>query len=240
MSAGTNSGMNAGMSARERILGKLRAHAPSAPAPRPDPGSVHLGEHDTDPAAAAQRFVERLRALRAEVIETSVADWSTALAQVLSTKGLRNLLVDPAAPSTNTLRAALPPGLPLHLYEQAMADWKNTLFREIDAGFTEADCGLVHPGALVMRTGPAEPRTLSLVPPVHIILLRADRLFPNLLGAMRAQAWHRDMPSNLVMVSGPSKTSDIQQTLAFGAHGPRELVVLLAHTDAPRGVAHHA
>ncbi|WP_341678847.1 LUD domain-containing protein [Niveibacterium sp. SC-1] len=230
------------MNARERILGKLRAHAPSSPVPRPDPGAVHLGEHDAEPTAAIQRFAERLRAQRAEVIETTASDWPTALAQVLQTKGLHTLLADPAAPSTPVLHPALPQEVTLHLFERPLAEYKPTLFHEIDAGFTEADCGLVHPGALVMRTGPAEPRTLSLVPPVHIILLRTERLFPNLLTAMRAQDWPQAMPTNLVMVSGPSKTSDIQQTLAFGAHGPRQLIVLLAHADAgaTQGVASRA
>ena len=45
----------------------------------------------------------------------------------------------------------------------------------------------------------------------------------------RAERWTDGMPTNLVMVSGPSKTSDIQQTLAYGAHGPRQLWVVIVN-----------
>jgi L-lactate dehydrogenase complex protein LldG len=43
------------------------------------------------------------------------------------------------------------------------------------------------------------------------------------------EGWSNGMPTNALLISGPSKTADIQQTLAYGAHGPRELVVLLRH-----------
>jgi L-lactate dehydrogenase complex protein LldG len=42
-----------------------------------------------------------------------------------------------------------------------------------------------------------------------------------------SEEYNKQMPSNLIFISGPSKTADIQQTLAYGAHGPRELIVIL-------------
>jgi len=48
---------------------------------------------------------------------------------------------------------------------------------------------------------------------------------------MVAEDWKNSLPTNALLISGPSKTADIQQTLAYGAHGPRELIVLLTHTD---------
>jgi L-lactate dehydrogenase complex protein LldG len=47
--------------------------------------------------------------------------------------------------------------------------------------------------------------------------------------AFTKEGWSNGMPTNALLISGPSKTADIQQTLAYGAHGPRELVVLLRH-----------
>jgi L-lactate dehydrogenase complex protein LldG len=44
---------------------------------------------------------------------------------------------------------------------------------------------------------------------------------------MTSERWAEAMPTNALVISGPSKTADIQQTLAYGAHGPRELIVLL-------------
>ena len=68
---------------------------------------------------------------------------------------------------------------------------------------------------------------MSLVPPIHFAVLDADQLHDTLFDAMSAQRWSDDMPTNALLVSGPSKTADIQVTLAYGAHGPKELIVLL-------------
>ena len=74
--------------------------------------------------------------------------------------------------------------------------------------------------------GPS-PSTLSLVPPCHIALLAASTIADNLAGLVAAGRWQQAMPTNLLLVSGPSKTADIQQTLAYGAHGPSRLLVVL-------------
>jgi L-lactate dehydrogenase complex protein LldG len=68
---------------------------------------------------------------------------------------------------------------------------------------------------------------MSLVPSVHFVLLDADKIYADLNAAMTAEAWSGALPTNALLICGPSKTADIQQTLAYGAHGPRELVVLL-------------
>ena len=68
---------------------------------------------------------------------------------------------------------------------------------------------------------------MSLVPPVHFVLLDAAAIYDNLLAAMTAERWADGLPTNALLISGPSKTADIQQTLAYGAHGPKELIVLL-------------
>ena len=57
----------------------------------------------------------------------------------------------------------------------------------------------------------------------------ASRLYAGLPAALRALSPPEDLPTNLLLVSGPSKTADIQQTLAYGAHGPKELVIVLVN-----------
>ena len=91
------------------------------------------------------------------------------------------------------------------------------------------------PGSLILWPSAAEPRTLSLVPPLHLVLLAADSIHPTLYEALRAQRWTDGLPTNALLISGPSKTADIQQTLAYGAHGPQELIVLVSLTagDSP-------
>jgi len=68
---------------------------------------------------------------------------------------------------------------------------------------------------------------MSLVPPVHIALLKADHIHETFAQAMQVQQWADKMPTNALLVSGPSKTADIEQTLAYGIHGPRQLIVLI-------------
>jgi L-lactate dehydrogenase complex protein LldG len=68
---------------------------------------------------------------------------------------------------------------------------------------------------------------MSLVPPIHFALLDAGQLYDTLFAAIVGQGWSARLPTNALLVSGPSKTADIQVTLAYGAHGPKELIVLL-------------
>ncbi|MGB2902280.1 MAG: LUD domain-containing protein, partial [Candidatus Dechloromonas phosphoritropha] len=65
------------------------------------------------------------------------------------------------------------------------------------------------------------------VPPVHIVLLDAGKIYNTFYEAMQSENWKDGLPTNALLISGPSTTADIQVTLAYGAHGPKELVVLL-------------
>ena len=69
---------------------------------------------------------------------------------------------------------------------------------------------------------------MSLVPPVHFAILHTDRLYATFAQAVADQDWAGGMPTNALLVSGPSKSADIEQTLAYGVHGPKELIVILA------------
>jgi L-lactate dehydrogenase complex protein LldG len=82
-------------------------------------------------------------------------------------------------------------------------------------------------GALILKSSAEEPRLLSLVPPIHFAVLDAAAIYPDLATAMQALNWSTAMPTNMLLISGPSKTADIEFTLAYGVHGPKELVVLI-------------
>jgi L-lactate dehydrogenase complex protein LldG len=72
---------------------------------------------------------------------------------------------------------------------------------------------------------------MSLVPSVHFVLLDEQNIHADFHQAMTAEGWTAGMPTNALLISGPSKTADIQQTLAYGAHGPKELVLLLIQAE---------
>ncbi|MCP4709980.1 MAG: lactate utilization protein, partial [Planctomycetes bacterium] len=73
-------------------------------------------------------------------------------------------------------------------------------------------------GALVLTTGPAQPRLLQLAPPVHFCLVNAESLHADLFDLLKPQ----NLSSSLNLVAGPSKTSDIEMKLVTGVHGPIE------------------
>ena len=218
--------------ARAAILGALRS-APASPLPPPDLQPYLDGPHGrgsqgprVDPRTLAETFESAARAWRAEVLRTDPADWPRVVRQALERRGCRRVAIGAASDLQPGLDAALA-GLQLRRFDAPLEQWKGELFDAIDAGVTGADAGIADTGTLLLRPGAHEPRTLSLVPAVHVAVLMASRLYASLPAALRALSPQGDMPSNLLLVSGPSKTADIQQTLAYGAHGPKELVIVL-------------
>ncbi len=224
--------------ARTRILERLRAAAPvttdvAAAAPML---SRRIDAHfdgrramnaPADPAKLADAMQTALQAAHAEVWRTDEAGWPALLADRLAADGVRRLLFDPQGPEGAALSRGLPSTVEAIAYQRPIEDWKRELFDTVDAGFTVARSGIAGTGTLVLVPDARTPRTVSLVPPLHVALVYTDTLHADLHAAMRAEHWQDGMPTNLVLVSGPSKTSDIQQTLAYGAHGPRRLWVLI-------------
>lgn len=226
------------MSARARMLGRLRG-AQAKPTSSVEALDARIDAHFTarrthTPVALNERlaqFERMLEAAHAQVFRASAATWAADLAQRLEAAGVRRLLLDTACAEGRTLTAALPAAVQPRDYARPIEQWKAELFDTIDAGFTVARSGLAATGTLVVVPDASAPRTVSLVPPLHVALIHARTLHADLRAAVAAERWRDGMPTNLVMISGPSKTSDIQQTTAYGAHGPRALWVVVVTDD---------
>jgi L-lactate dehydrogenase complex protein LldG len=93
------------------------------------------------------------------------------------------------------------------------------------AGVSEAVYGLADTGSVVLAASPEEPRARSLLPAVHISLLRENRILPGLDELFAAVGG--ELPSALAIVTGPSRSADIEQRLTVGVHGPGEVHVVL-------------
>jgi L-lactate dehydrogenase complex protein LldG len=216
------------LSARERILGRLRAARQTAPPVLPDVARWYA-EHRRGEALSQRvaRLRSALLAAHAEVHDTNSVDWPDVLLRIAAAKGIRRLLIGNATPHAATLEARRPSGLDLIRYDRPIEDWRNSLFDDVDAGLTLAKGAIAETGSLILWPDANEPRAMSLVPALHFVLLHVRSIHADLHEAMTAGLWRNGLPSNALLVSGPSKTADIQQTLAYGAHGPRELIVLL-------------
>ena len=111
-------------------------------------------------------------------------------------------------------------------YKDPIEKSKDLLF-EIDAAITTTRGGIADTGSLILWPTPEEPRLMSLVPPIHIAVLNSSQIYSTFREAMISENWVSEMPTNALLISGPSKTADIEQTLVYGIHGCKELVVLL-------------
>jgi L-lactate dehydrogenase complex protein LldG len=106
------------------------------------------------------------------------------------------------------------------------ADYRQSC-SEADAGITSADYALADTGTLVMISGAEESRLVSLLPPAHIAVVPVSRLLENLDELLLRIPTPADRTSSLVLITGPSRTADIEQILVRGVHGPGEITVIL-------------
>ncbi len=93
---------------------------------------------------------------------------------------------------------------------------------------TGAFAGIAETGALALLSGPGSPTTLNFLPEAHIVALKADDIVGTYEDVWsRLSALEIAMPRTVNFITGPSRTADIEQTMQFGAHGPRHLHILL-------------
>lgn len=93
-------------------------------------------------------------------------------------------------------------------------------------GITGAEAALSETGSVVLVSGPGRGRLASLLPPVHVALVERARLVRSLPDLLLSRPELATAGSNLVCITGPSRTADIEHTLSRGVHGPREVHVV--------------
>lgn len=219
-------------SARASILARLRAAATPQVVPMPDVKAwFNARQRQEDAAQRVSRLRNAMQAMKTEVHDTTADGWSDLLLRLAAAKGLRNLLIGSDTPHGAQLESLEPEHLSLKRYSESIDGWRDVLFDDVDAALTLAKSAIAETGALVLWPTPSEPRLMSLVPSVHFVLLDVATIHADFFSAITAEGWTQGLPTNALLISGPSKTADIQQTLAFGAHGPRELVLLLRHAE---------
>ena len=103
----------------------------------------------------------------------------------------------------------------------------NVGVREADLGVTGCDCLVAQTGSIFVCPRSAGGRALSVLPPVHLVIARRDQLIPDLVAAfaLLRQRYGGNWPSTFSLITGPSRTADIEKILVMGAHGPKRLAV---------------
>lgn len=213
------------MSSRDQILGKLRQRlGSSVPFPTVTPPKDHLPMvplADTSPAALYGRFVQE--AEKAACVVHQVNDPEAAIAAILEIVG-----ADTAVSSWNPAHIPLP-GLAEALDQANISRVGQDA--SVRIGLTGVDAALAATGSLVVMSGNGRPRAASLLPPIHIAVVAASQILPDLeswWAAQKAAGLEQTRQhSNIVVITGPSRTADIAMQLVMGMHGPRELHLML-------------
>jgi len=192
---------------------------------------------DCNPADLQTELIEKLSINRAVVKPVTRDNWAQTLCQLAEEKFLRRwLLPDNAEGQTLAAQLNALPDTRADRYDTPFETRKDDLFNHIDAGFTRAQAAIAQTGSLLITPDSEAPRALSLIPPNHVVLLDCNDIYANFSTLIQSDEWpfrnHEPSglqlpPANVLLISGPSKTADIQQTLAYGAHGPKSVTVLL-------------
>lgn len=210
------------MSSRELILERLRQREqpfPAATAPAVYRPMVPLA--DTSPTGLRERFIGEAQKAVCVVHEPDTPD--AAVAVILALAGDESIISawDPELIPIPGLAAALGAAGIALVGQDAGAR----------VGLTGVDAALAATGSLVLMSGRGRHRASSLLPTVHIAVVAAGQIVPDLerwLAVEKASGLATvRQPSNVVVITGPSRTADIAMQLVMGMHGPRELHVVL-------------
>lgn len=106
---------------------------------------------------------------------------------------------------------------------------------DIDAGITYCESLLARTGSIIVSSKQAAGRILTIFPPVHIIVAYISQLVYDIDEGLQkiVDKYENKIPSMISLVTGPSRTADIEKTLVLGAHGPKELIVFLIDEKKP-------
>jgi L-lactate dehydrogenase complex protein LldG len=101
-------------------------------------------------------------------------------------------------------------------------------FNKIEVGITTCEYLIARLGSIMVSSKQALSRKIIIYPPVHIVLAYTSQLVPDLKQALTGiKEKYNRFPSMISVITGPSRTADIEKTLVMGAHGPKELFVFL-------------
>jgi len=228
--------------ARKAILNSIREHLVASS--RLDAvhneisaASDHLSHPEKRASASLEKDLDRslvdlfktnLEAVDGQCIiaegEAAVVQALTGILTGLQNTGASGLRV---ALSDAPLLGPLAKQLEAYADEIAIAPDASDLFA-FDVGISSAQAAIAETGTLVLRSDRERHRLVSLLPPVHIAIIEANQLCLTLGEALAAlQRDGKDLSPAITFITGPSRTADIELTLAIGVHGPQKLFVII-------------
>jgi L-lactate dehydrogenase complex protein LldG len=179
------------------------------------------------PAGRLAAFKERSELLKTEFLTTTADKMPSVMTDLKRRHGWSSAAWH-SDPLVDAARDALAlPGFSTDKPYDAVA------LEKTDVSVTGCDCLVAQTGGVLANSRSTGGRTLSILPPHHLVIAREDQLLPDLPAAFHLiqQRYGSDLPSMMCFETGPSRTGDIERILVLGAHGPKKLTVVLVQAQ---------
>ncbi|MCY4061388.1 MAG: lactate utilization protein [Chloroflexi bacterium] len=217
------------MNARDKILGKLRDARRPFTEVQPIPERRHMiPRQDLNPQEQVQLFIDEAEAVGCVVYRL---DENAAFEQIME-------LIGDDRSVLSWDECQLPFGGLHGMLESLGVSVAEHNDGDVQLGISGVSAALAATGSLVLEGGSGRYRSTSLLPDVHIALMRAEQILPDLetWQEVQKQAGYPAFTksSNTTLITGPSKTADIAHQLVKGAHGPREVHVMILDSPLPQ------
>jgi L-lactate dehydrogenase complex protein LldG len=169
-------------------------------------------------------FARRAEANKMHVEPAYPEDLAAKVVGCLVGRGLRRIALpdSPLLEKLGVVRALRDAGLDARTWREVTLDQ----LYDFDAGVTDVTYAVAETGSLVIQTGPGHGRAISLVPNVHIAIVEPRNCVADLLDLME-KLREGGVGNNVTIITGPSKTADIEGALVVGVHGPGEVRVFM-------------
>jgi L-lactate utilization protein LutC len=196
-------------------LGRSAGQAPAAPPP------VRIRVPEIDMEARISMMLDRVSALagktcRAANVQEAQAFVQARIAGKTAVASNAPFLAECGITSLPEVRSGV-----------VDRDELRDLCAAVDVGITSADYALADTGTLVLLSSPREARLISLLPPAHIAVVPRERILTSLDELFAVLPKPALQTSSMVLITGPSRTADIEQILVRGVHGPGEITVVV-------------
>ncbi|MBM3727095.1 MAG: lactate utilization protein [Acidobacteria bacterium] len=218
--AGTPGRQPVSAQARDTILGRIRTNLKKGPGLTGPPPAVRIAPPRVAPEAYVASFKERLEALAGRVHHVAQPEEALAIVQ--------GIIGDKSTVASNAPILARCGITRLGNVQSGFTDAASLKEASAQAeyGITSADFALAETGTLVMLSSHEEARMASLVPVRHIAVVETARLLSGLDELLGRLERPNDQTASMVLITGPSRSADIEQILVRGVHGPGEVTVI--------------
>ena len=225
--------------ARESILQSIRANLAASVADDALEGELHhaaLPSVSTAPALVRDLplvdwFKESVEAVDGHcVVVENESELTSAVNGIIARLQETNLRARRIAISDGPEVESLVKTLSVDFDEIAVTPSAAAVF-SYDVGISRAQAGIAETGTLLLDSSVERHRLVSLVPPVHIAILEERQIVGTLAEALAQLREPEQLTPIATLVTGPSRTADIELTLAIGVHGPQELFVVIVKQD---------